>query len=261
MRVLLIEGDAATAERIRAELQRAHFTVDIAAEGETGLRRARQGVYALVLLNAVLPGRDGLSVCQALRAGQEGSPRRSRFCSEEGVRPSQEGSPRRSRCCSEEGVPPRRDTVPILMLTTSDGLEDRIRTFESGADGFLVKPFEDKDLLARVQALLRRGKVHRARMIRIADLEIDTWARRVQRGGSERFLTSREFALLQALAVNEGRALSREIILEHVWGDAACGPDTVNFHIASLRKKIDAGHNANSWLLSPCAAFVSCHSP
>jgi two-component system copper resistance phosphate regulon response regulator CusR len=204
MKLLLIEGDATTAGWIGTVLQRAHFTVDVAADGETGLRRARHGGYALVLLDAALPGRDGLSVCQTLRL--------------------------------------RRETVPILMLTARDGLEERVRAFESGADGYLPKPLDVQELLARVQALLRRGKVHRARVIRIADLEIDTWDRRVQRGGRECFLTPREFALLQALAVNEGRALSREVILDEVWGDAACGPDTVNFHVASLRRKIDAGH-------------------
>jgi DNA-binding response OmpR family regulator len=204
MRILLIGADATAARSIEAELQSAHLTVEIAADGETGLRRARHGAYALLLVDVLFPGCDGFRVCEAPRA--------------------------------------RRDTVPVLMLAARDRLEDRVRAFESGADGYLARPFEVKELLARVQALLRWDKVHKSPTIRIADLEIDTRARRVQRGGRECSLTSREFALLQGLAANEGRPLTREIILEHVWGDADCGPDTVNYHVASLRKKIDAGH-------------------
>jgi DNA-binding response OmpR family regulator len=204
MRVLLIEADAATAAQIQVELHKARFAVDIARDSEAGLRMARRGVHALILVDAMLPGRDGFGVCQALCA--------------------------------------RRNSAPILMLAARDSSEDRIRAFESGADSYLSRPFDAKELLARVRALLRRGKVHKARTIQIADLEIDTWDGRVQRGGREHSLTPREFALLQALAVSEGQTLSRDIIREHVWGDAICGPDTVNSHVASLRKKIDAGH-------------------
>jgi DNA-binding response OmpR family regulator len=205
MRILLIEADAALAQLIQAELQRAHFTVDTAADGETGLRRVRQGAYALIVLDVMLPERDGFSICEALRT--------------------------------------RRDTVPVLMLTAGAGLEDRVRAFECGADASLPKPVDRQELLARVRVLLRRDKIHKARMIRIADLEIDTWTRRVRRRGQERFLTPREFALLEALAVDEGRTLTREMILEHVWVDGACSPETVNFHIASLRRKIEDGRD------------------
>jgi DNA-binding response OmpR family regulator len=151
MRILLIEGDAASAEQIRAELQRAHFAVDLAADGDTGLRRSRQIAYALLIVDAALPGRDGLSVCQAVRG--------------------------------------RRDAVPILMLTARSGSEDRVRALESGADDSLPKPFSPLELVARVRALLRRDRLSRGSVIRIADLEIDPEGLRVRRAGQEIFLT------------------------------------------------------------------------
>jgi DNA-binding response OmpR family regulator len=204
MKLLLIEDDEVIAERIQAGLQKARFIVDIAADGETGLQMAREGFYALVILDLMLPGRDGWSICEALRA--------------------------------------RRNTVPILMLTARDGVEDRVRGLESGADDYLSKPFDFNELLARVRALLRRDRIHKSRVIRIADLEIDTSGLRVRRAGREVSLTPHEFALLEALATHEGRTLTREIILERVWGNDDRYSNTVNFHIASLRKKIDRGY-------------------
>jgi DNA-binding response OmpR family regulator len=178
--------------------------VEVAADGDTGLQMAREGFYALVILDLMLPGRDGWSICEALRA--------------------------------------RRNTVPILMLTARDGVEDRVRGLESGADDYLSKPFDFNELLARVRALLRRDRIHKSRVIRIADLEIDTSGLRVRRAGREVALTPHEFALLEALATHEGRTLTRELILERVWGNDDRYSNTVNFHIASLRKKIDRGY-------------------
>jgi DNA-binding response OmpR family regulator len=206
MRILLIEDDEVIAERIQSGLQKERFIVDVAADGETGLRMAREGSYALVILDLMLPRRDGLSVCTTLRA--------------------------------------RRNTVPILMLTARDAVEDRVRGLESGADDYLAKPFDFNELLARVRALLRRDRIHKARVIRVADLEIDTSARRVRRAGREIALTPHEFALLEALVTHEGRTLTRELILERVWGDDESYSNTVNFHVASLRKKIDTGYAA-----------------
>jgi DNA-binding response OmpR family regulator len=204
MRILLIEDDEVIAERIQVGLERAHFSVDVAFDGETGLQMAREGPYALILLDLMLPGRDGWSVCEALRL--------------------------------------RRNPVPILMLTARDAVQDRVRGLETGADDYLPKPFDFTELTARVRALLRRDQLHKARVIRIADLEIDTSAHKVRRGGREIVLTPREFALLEALARNEGRALTREYILERVWADDESYSNTVSFHVASLRKKIDEEH-------------------
>jgi DNA-binding response OmpR family regulator len=205
MRILLIEDDEVIAERIKVGLERARFTVDVASDGETGLEMAREGPYAVLLLDLMLPGRDGWSVCEALRL--------------------------------------RRNPVPILMLTARDAVEDRVRGLETGADDYLPKPFDFNELLARIRALLRRDQMHKSRVIQIADLEINTSARQVRRGGREIILTPREFSLLEALARNEGRALTREYILERVWGDDESYSNTVSFHVASLRKKVDAEHD------------------
>jgi DNA-binding response OmpR family regulator len=204
MRILLIEDDEVIAERIKSGLEKARFTVDVAWDGETGLEMAREGPYALLILDLMLPGRDGLSVCEALRL--------------------------------------RRNPLPILMLTARGGVEDRVQGLNTGADDYLPKPFAFNELLARVRALLRRDQVHKSRVIQIGDLEIDSSTRQVRRGGQELPLTPREYALLEALARNEGRPITREHILERVWGDDESYSNTVSFHVASLRKKVDADH-------------------
>jgi DNA-binding response OmpR family regulator len=204
MRILLIEDDEVIAERIRFGLEKAHFTVDVALDGETGLQMAREGPYSLLILDLMLPRRDGWSVCEALRL--------------------------------------RRSPLPILMLTARGGVQDRVRGLNQGADDYLPKPFDFSELLARIRALLRRGQINRSQVIRIGDLEIDSAAHLVRRDGQEIPLTPREFALLEALARNEGRTLTREYILERVWGNDENYPNTVSFHVGSLRKKIDAEH-------------------
>src|SRR5690242_4628482 len=130
----------------------------------------------------MLPGKDGWSVCRSLRS--------------------------------------TRNTTPILMLTARDAVSDRVRGLERGADDYLPKPFDFAELLARVRALLRRDKIHRTALIQIADLEIDTAAATVKRAGREVSLTAREYTLLEALATNEGRVLTREVIQETVWLDS-----------------------------------------
>lgn len=202
MRILLIEDDETISDLVAAGLGESRFEVDVAEDGETGLRMAVEGAYALVILDVMLPRRDGWSVCSELRA--------------------------------------RRYQSPILMLTARDAVEDRVHGFESGADDYLIKPFDFQELLARVRALLRRDRVHRSRVIRIGDLEIDTAAARVWRAGQEVRLTRREYELLEALAANEGRVLTREVIRDRVWMDEDSLSNTVDVHVASLRKKIDA---------------------
>ncbi|HEY3781142.1 MAG TPA: response regulator transcription factor [Fimbriimonadaceae bacterium] len=202
MRVLVVEDDAVIARQIAGVLEREHLTVDIASDGEEGLHQAYMNAYALIVLDIMLPKRDGWSVCEDLRKN--------------------------------------RETVPILMLTARDSVDDRIKGLEGGADDYLPKPFDVREFVARVKALLRRDKVHRTGIIQIADLEIDTNAHTVKRAGQEIDLTPREFSLLEALARNQGRTLTRTIILDSIWNNEESLENTVNFHVASLRKKVDA---------------------
>jgi two-component system copper resistance phosphate regulon response regulator CusR len=128
------------------------------------------------------------------------------------------------------------------MLTARGSVGDRVRGLETGADDYLPKPFDLAELLARVHALLRRDKIHKTRVIRVADLEIDTLAHKVTRSRREITLTHREYQLLEALAANEGRVLTREVIQERVWMDDESYSNVVDVCIGQLRKKIDADH-------------------
>jgi DNA-binding response OmpR family regulator len=205
MKILVVEDDRVIAGIVRAHLEAARFDVELAFDGETGLQRALTGVYGLIILDLMLPRREGLSVCEALR---------------------------RRRC-----------TVPILVLTARDAVDDRVRGLEAGADDYLPKPFDPKELLAHARALMRRDRIHRTRVIRIADLEIDTNSAIVRRAGRPVHLTPREFTLLEALASREGRLVTREEILERVWLDDESCSNTVDVHLASLRRKIDASQS------------------
>ena len=204
MRILVIEDEVGIAVMIRRGLEEARHSVDIAADGETGLEMALEQAYHLIVLDLMLPRRDGWSVCEELRAV--------------------------------------RNSVPILMLTARDGIQDRVRGLDTGADDYLAKPFDFQEFMARVRALLRRDKVHKARVIRVADLEIDTARRRVARAGETIQLSHREYDLLEALAGHESKVLTREAIQERVWMNDEADPNTVNVYIGMLRKKIDAGH-------------------
>lgn len=202
VRILLVEDDEVISSVVRRGLERAHYEVDTALDGNRGLELALAGGYDLIILDLMLPGRDGWSICSTLRS--------------------------------------RRRTTPVLMLTARDAVDDRVRGLETGADDYLAKPFDFAELLARVRALIRRDKVHKERVIRIADLQIDTVSRRVSRGGDDIHLTPKEYQLLEALALQEGRVLTREFIQERVWRDDESFSDTVRVHIAVLRRKIDA---------------------
>ena len=202
MRLLLVEDDRLIREAVvrGLEEQRA-YAVDTAADGQTGLRLALEGAYALIILDLMLPGLDGWRLCQELRA--------------------------------------RRNLTPLLMLTARDTVADLVRGFELGADDYLAKPFEFDELLARVRALLRRDKIHKTRLLRVGHVEIDTATLQVTRAGEVVNLTPREYALLEALALNEGRVLTRDLIQERVWTNEECTSNTVDVFVGMLRRKLE----------------------
>lgn len=206
MRILLIEDEIAIAEVIKQGLEQSGYAVSVAHDGLTGLAMATEELFALIILDIMLPGLDGWAVCRTLREG--------------------------------------RQTTPILMLTARDAVPDRVRGLESGADDYLPKPFDFSELTARVGALLRRDRLHKARTIHVADLEIDTARRRVTRAGQDIDLTPREYALLEALAGHEGQVFTREAILERVWMDDESLSNTVDVYVGMLRRKIDTGHES-----------------
>ena len=204
MRILIIEDDRPIREVIKRGLEEDRtYDVDTAADGETGLEMALDEDYSAIILDLMLPGIDGWRICEELRS--------------------------------------RRVNTPILMLTARDAVRDRVRGLEIGADDYLPKPFDFEELLARVRALIRRDKQLKSRVIRVGHLEIDTTAQKATSEGTEISLTSREYALLEALARNEGRVLSRDAIQYRIWDSEDAMSNTVDVYISILRKKIDAG--------------------
>ena len=205
LRVLLVEDDEVISERLKRALEKEGYPTDLAHDGQVGLELARMGEYSVIILDVMMPKRDGWSVCQALRDS--------------------------------------RNSTPILMLTAKDAIEDRVKGLDLGADDYLVKPFSLKEFLARIRALTRRNKLEKSSIIHLADLDIDAGAKTVTKAGEPLKLTKREFTLLEALARNRRRILSREYIIEQIWNDEDSVSNTVNFHVTSLRKKIDIGRD------------------
>lgn len=205
MKILLIEDETPIREVVKRGLEEdGVYTVDAVSNGRTGLDMAWDESYALIILDLMLPEIDGWSICEQLRS--------------------------------------HRVNTPILMLTARDAVRDRVRGLELGADDYLTKPFDFEELLARVRALIRRDKLAKGRIIKIAHLELDTSARHVMCHGKEVILTSREFSLLEALASNEGRVMSRDAIQYRIWNNEDSMSNTVDVYIRMLRKKIDADH-------------------
>jgi DNA-binding response OmpR family regulator len=204
MRVLVIEDDRKAAKLLAKGLQEEGFVVDVSATGEEGEAQASVNDYDVIVLDWLLPGKDGIAVCRELRA---------------------------------HGV-----STPILMLTARDGLADRVNGLTVGADDYLTKPFAFAELLARIRALLRRSRLAQPTVIRIADLTIDPATRRVTRGGAPVALTAREYAILEVLARSGGEIVSRTRLVERVWDEASDVLDNlVDAHVSHLRKKIDRG--------------------
>jgi len=204
---LLVEDEARLATAVRRVLDDEGYATDWAADGADGLNRAENGEYDVILLDVMLPSYDGYEIARRLRS---------------------DGS-----------------TVPILMLTARDGIQDRVRGLDAGADDYLVKPFALAELLARVRALGRRAKMgaaSEAPVLTVADLELDLRSREARRGPRRIELTAREFALLETLMRHPGQVMSRSQLLDSVWSyDSVTESNVVDIYIHYLRNKIDKG--------------------
>ncbi|WP_238923897.1 heavy metal response regulator transcription factor [Achromobacter ruhlandii] len=201
MRILVIEDEPKLADYLKKGLSEQSHVVDLARDGVNGLHLALEGTYDLIVLDVMLPGVDGFGILAAVRATKD---------------------------------------TPILMLTARDAVEDRVRGLEGGADDYLVKPFAFSELLARVQALLRRGRSQEPTVFRLADLELDLARRKVARGGRRLDLTAKEFNLLALLLRRQGQVLSRTTLAEQVW-DMNFDSDTnvIDVAVRRLRGKLD----------------------
>ncbi len=203
MKLLIVEDQKKAAAYLRKGLEENGFVVDVAGDGEDGLHLARTGEYDVIILDVLLPGRDGWSVLMELRqAGQQ---------------------------------------TPVLLLTALDAVEDRVKGLELGGDDYLVKPFSFAELLARVRSLLRRGPARVPDTVRVGDLELDLLRHKASRAGQRLDLTPKEFVLLSLLARRSGEVLSRTLIAEQVWDiNFDSGSNVVDVHVRRLRAKVDA---------------------
>lgn len=204
MRILVVEDERKVANALREGLEAEHFEVQVAHTGEEGFFLVNEQDFDLVLLDLMLPGRDGYAVLETLRK--------------------------------------RGMQTPVLILTARDRLEDRVMGLDRGADDYLVKPFAFPELVARIRALLRRGRVEQAPRLKFEDLEVDLLTRRITRGGEAIELTTREFELLEYLLRHQGRVVSREMLARDVWKEAGRATpldNVIDVHVARLRRKLD----------------------
>lgn len=202
MRVLVVDDEVRLATALRRGLEAEGIAVDVAHTGTDGLWLARENSYDVLVLDIMMPGMSGYTVCRTLR---------------------------------DEG-----DTTPILMLTAKDGDWDQIEALDTGADDYLTKPFSYPVLLARLRALVRRGSGDRPVVLEAGDLRVDPASRKVHRGDDEISLTAREFAVLEYLARRKGEAVSKSDILGNVWDfDFDGDPNIVEVYIRHLRNKVD----------------------
>jgi len=203
MKILLVDDDEKLSTSIKYGLEDKKHVVDQAYDGVTGEKLATSRKYDLIVLDVVLPGINGMELCRKIRAA--------------GIK------------------------TPVIILTSLGSIDDKVEGFDSGADDYLAKPFEFRELLARVEALNRRSKdmiIHP--LLRLADLEMDTLAKKVTRADKEIILTSREYHILELLLRNQGRVLDRAEIAEKIWNfQFYPGTNVIDVHINSLRKKLD----------------------
>lgn len=202
-RILIVDDDPKMLSLMRRGLSFEGYAVELAADGEEALRRARESAPDLVVLDVMLPGLEGVEVCRRLRAGDPG--------------------------------------LPILMLTAKGRVPDRVAGLDAGADDYLVKPFAFDELLARIRALLRRAGPREEDVLRFVDLTVDPSTREVQRGSRRIGLTTKEFELLEFLMRHPRQVLSRDLIFERVWGSDFLGESNIiDVHVMRLRDKLEA---------------------
>lgn len=204
LRILIVEDDPSIVEFVRLGLSYEGVEVSVASDGREAVRMHHEELPDLVLLDLMLPGLGGLAVLERIRS--------------------------------------HRDT-PVIVLTARDGLEDRVAGLNAGADDYVTKPFRFAELLARIQAVLRRHGLSRGEVIEVADLRIDLEAHEVSRAGLPVHLTARQFEVLVLLADNARRVLSKERIYDRIWGSDQIGDvNVVEQHISRLRERVDHGH-------------------
>lgn len=203
MRILLAEDERDMNMLITKILKKEGYSVDSCFDGEEASEYLRGADYDAAILDIMMPKKDGYKVVEELRN--------------------------------------RDSEIPVIFLTAKDGIQDRVKGLDIGADDYLIKPFDFDELLARIRAMTRRRGAHTSSIIKIGDLEIDTAARSVKRGSRNIELSAREFSILEYFAANKGRVLSREQIESHVWNyEYEGGTNVVDVYISYLRKKIDA---------------------
>jgi len=206
MRCLLIEDERKVSDFVSRGLKAERFAIDVAYDGNTGWDYASQFDYDLIILDLMLPGLTGTELLERIRK--------------------------------------RNNSTPVLVLTARDAMAEKVRHFEAGADDYLTKPFAFAELLVRAKALIRRGPMTQASVLRTADLELDRLSQQVRRGGKRVLLTSKEYGLLEYLMSNTGRVLSRTMIIEHVWDQSFQGlTNIVDVYVRHLRSKVDDGHS------------------
>lgn len=205
MRILIAEDEKDLNQILAGRLKEESYSVDSCFDGREALEYLESAEYDAVVLDIMMPVLDGLSVLKKMRQ--------------------------------------RKDSTPVLLLTAKDGIEDRVKGLDAGANDYLVKPFAFEELLARIRVLLRRPSEATGSCYRIADLEVHMDTRQVTRGGREIRLSGKEFSLLRYMVQNEGIVLSRDRLEEHLWNfDYAGGSNVIDVYIRYLRKKIDEGY-------------------
>lgn len=218
MRILIIEDDHKIANAIKKGLEQESFAVDASFDGQDGLGFAMTEDYDLIIIDRMLPGVDGIKICQALRE--------------------------------------KKKNVPILFLTAKDKISDRVEGLDAGADDYLVKPFAFEELLARVRALLRRPSAQLDDKLEVADLTLNSQTFEVKRAEKNINLSTKEFALLEYLMRNPGRILTKDNIISHVWDyDADVLPNTVEVYVGYLRNKIDRAFKNKPELIKTVRGF------